>query len=217
MEEQLKAAAKLQPRKHDGAGLQAAPKADLQAAARAIEAFLAALGHPVDSDPQLRQTGRHVAKAFHEELLSGYAADPAEILRDSIAASGGDMVVIKDLAISCMCPHHLLPATGTLCLGYLPGDRIVGFGALERLAHALSRRFILQEALCEQIADALVQHLGARGAGCIAELQPTCLIARGKRPAHARVVTAATSGVLREHSALRAEFFALAQRPEPQP
>jgi GTP cyclohydrolase I len=109
----------------------------------------------------------------------------------------------------------LLPATGTLHLGYLPGDRIVGFGALERLAHAFSRRLILQEALCEQIADALVQHLGARGAGCIAELQPTCLVARGKRPAHARVVTAATSGMLRDHPELRAEFFTLAQRAEP--
>jgi GTP cyclohydrolase I len=111
----------------------------------------------------------------------------------------------------------LLPATGVLHLGYLPGERIVGFGALERLAHALSRRLILQEALCEQVADALVRHLGARGAGCIAELQPTCLIARGRRPAHARVVTAATSGVLRDQAGLRAEFFALASRSEPRP
>lgn len=210
MEEQLKAAAKL-PLSQDGSK----PKADLQAAARAIEAFLSALGHPVESDPQLSNTGQQVARAFHEELLCGYAADPAAILRDSIAASGGDMIVVKDLAITCMCPHHLLPATGVLHLGYVPGERIVGFGALERLAHALSRRLILQEALCEQVADALVQHLGARGAGCIAELQPTCLIARGRRPAHARVVTAATSGILREQAELRAEFFALAQKSEP--
>ena len=161
MEEQLKAAAKLQSLSHDGAkSTPRAPKADLQAAARAIEAFLQALGHPVDSDPQLRNTSRQVARAFHEELLCGYAADPAAILSDSIAASGGDLIIIKDLAISCMCPHHLLPATGVLHLGYLPGERIVGFGALERLAHALSRRLILQEALCEQVADALVRHLG---------------------------------------------------------
>jgi GTP cyclohydrolase IA len=212
VEEQLTAAAKSREE-----AAKPAAGADLHAAARAIEAFLVALGHPPDSDVQLRNTGKLVARVFHEELLSGYAADPAAILRDSIAASGGDMIVVKDLSITCMCPHHLLPATGVLHLGYLPSDRIVGFGALERLAHALSRRLVLQEALCEQVAQALVDHLGARGAGCIAELQPACLTARGKRPTHAKVVTAATSGILRDNADLRREFFALAQRSEARP
>jgi GTP cyclohydrolase I len=198
-------------------GSQPSSQVDLQAAARAIEAFLTALGHPPDSDPQLRNTGRLVARAFHEEFLCGYAADPAALLRDSIASSGGDLIVVKGLSITCMCPHHLLPATGVVHLGYLPADRIVGFGALERLAQAWSRRLILQEALCEQIAQSLVDDLGARGAGCIAELQPACLTARGKRPTHAKVITAATSGVLRENADLRREFFALAQGSEARP
>lgn len=213
MEEQLKAAG---ASSHSD-GSKPSPKVDLHAAARAVEAFLTALGHPPDSDPQLRNTGRLVARVFHEELLSGYAADPAAILRDGIAAKAGDLIVVKDLSITCMCPHHLLPATGVLHLGYLPSDRIVGFGALERLAHAMSRRLVLQEALCEEVAQALVDHLGARGAGCIAELQPACLTARGKRPTHAKVITAATSGVLRENADLRREFFALAQRSEARP
>jgi GTP cyclohydrolase I len=187
---------------------------DLQAAERAICDFLTALGHPPSSDPQLRETGALVARAFHEELLCGYAADPAAILSETIAASSGDLIIVKDLAITCMCPHHLLPASGVLHLGYLPSDRIVGFGALERLAQALSRRLILQEALCEQIAEALTRELGARGAACIAELQPMCLTARGQRPGHARVVTAATSGVLRDNPDLRREFFALARSAE---
>jgi GTP cyclohydrolase IA len=212
VEEQLKAAGNSH---HDGP--KPAPKVDLQAAARAVEAFLTALGHPPDSDSQLLKTGQLVARVFHVELLNGYSADPAAILRDGIAASTGDLIVVKDLSITCMCPHHLLPATGVLHLGYLPSDRIVGFGALERLAHALSRRLVLQEALCEQVAQALVDHLGARGAACIAELQPACLTARGKRPTHARVVTAATSGVLRENADLRREFFAIAQRSEARP
>lgn len=212
MEKQLKASADQQrdgsrpasPRQGDRVG-----SVDLDAAARAVEDFLTALGHPPESDPQLRETGALVAKAFHEELLCGYCADPASILGETIAASSGDLIVLKDIAIACMCPHHLLPATGVLHLGYLPAERIVGFGALERLAHALSRRLILQEALCEQVAQALTRELGARGAGCIAELRPTCLTARGQRPGHAHVVTAATSGVLRDDPELRREFFAL--------
>lgn len=203
MEEELKPA----PRTSN----QPAKQVDLHAAARAIEAFLTALGHPPASDPELRDTGLLVARAFHEELLAGHRDDPAEILRETLTATASDLIVVRNLPVTCICPHHLLPASGVLHIGYLPGGRIVGFGALARLAQAFARRLILQETLCERIADALCQHLGARGAGCIAELSPQCLCARGERPAHATVVTAATSGELRASPALRAELFALAQ------
>ena len=188
---------------------QEARAVDLQAAARAIEAFLTALGHPPASDPELENTGMLVARAFHEELLSGHRDDPAAILRETLNATSHELIVVRDIPITCMCPHHLLPATGVLHIGYLPGERIVGFGALSRLAQAYARRLILQESLCERVAQALTEHLGARGAGCIAELRPLCLTARGERPAQASVVTAATSGELLHDAALRREFFDL--------
>jgi GTP cyclohydrolase I len=184
---------------------------DLGAAARAIEAFLRALGHPVDSDPQLADTGRLVAEAFHGELLAGYRTDPAEVLRESVAASGGDLVVVRDIDVTCICPHHLLPASGVLHIAYVPTYKVVGLGALSRLAQCFARRLILQETLCEQIADALETQLSAAAAGCIAELAPTCLTARGERPAHARVVSVATTGRLRQDAELRREFFAVAR------
>src|SRR5262249_3148446 len=131
---------------------------DLVAAARAIEAFLTALGHPPDSDAELHETGKLVAHAFHHELLSGYRVDPAARVRDPLPADGcEDLIVVRDIAITCICPHHLLPATGNLHIGYLPNGRIVGLGALARLAHCYSRRLILQESMCKQIAEALVQ------------------------------------------------------------
>lgn len=187
-------------------------RVDLEAAARAIENFLTALGHAPTSDAQLRETGKLVARAFHEQLLAGYRDDPAEILRESIAAHGGDLVVVRGVAVTCMCPHHLMPAKGVLHLGYLPGQKVVGLGALSRLAQCLSRRLTLQENLCEEVAAALMGELGARGAACIAELHPTCLTARDDSTAHADTVSVATLGLLRSDAQLRSEFFVLAQR-----
>jgi GTP cyclohydrolase I len=190
---------------------------DLIAAARAIEAFLTALGHHPEANPDLRDTGRLVARAFHEELLAGHRVDPAEVLRATLPASGGDLVIVRDIAVTCVCPHHLLPASGVIHVGYLPRGRIVGLGALAQLAHAFARRLILQETLCEEIAAALVRELGARGAGCIAQLTPTSLTARGQRATHASVVTSATAGELRSDAGLRAEFFAMIQVREARP
>ncbi|MEY4582620.1 MAG: hypothetical protein RL701_7323, partial [Pseudomonadota bacterium] len=147
--------------------------------------------------------------AFYEELLAGHRVDPEAALGEPLEATGGDMIIVRDIAVTCVCPHHLLPASGVLHVGYVPGDRIVGLGGIARMARAFASRLILQETLCEQVAEALMQHLGARGAGCIARLKPACLTARGERATHASVITAATSGALRTDPALRNEFYAL--------
>ena len=188
-----------------------APAADLSAAARAIEAFLTALGHAPNSDPQLANTGALVAEAFHDEFLSGYRTSPAEVLSESVAASGGDLIVVRGIAITCMCPHHLLPSSGVVHVAYVPTTKVAGLGALSRLAQCLSRRLVLQETFCEQMAHALETELLAAGSGCIAELSAACLCARGERQTQARVVSVATRGTLQSDAQLRSEFFACAR------
>jgi GTP cyclohydrolase I len=58
--------------------------------------------------------------------------------------------------------------------------------------------------LVQNIADALVAHLGAAGAACVADLTPTCITARGDREPSARVITLATAGNMRPGEALHA-------------
>lgn len=167
---------------------------DLDAAARAIEQFLVALGHPTSSDPELEQTGRRVAEAFATELLAGYALDPAAILADTTAARSSGMVMLADIATTVVCPHHLLPAPGVAHVAYLPGDRVVGLGALARLVDCHARRLVLQEAVGDAIVDSLRTHLGARAAGCVLTLRPTCVTARGARQHDASATSFAFGG-----------------------
>jgi len=190
---------------------EAGRRVDLDAAARAIDAFLTALGHAPEHNPELRNTGRAVAKAFHDELLAGHRFDAQAALASLMPHRGGDLVVVRDVTVTCVCPHHLLPATGVVHVGYIPGAHIVGFGALARLARGYASRLILQEALCEQISDALIRHVGAHGAGCIAQLAPGCLTVRGPCAFSASVVTSHVSGLLRDDPELRREFYTLAQ------
>jgi GTP cyclohydrolase IA len=187
--------------------------ADIEGAARAIEDFLRALGHPPESDPELRETGDRVARAFADELLAGYAMDPAAILAERTAAKTEGMVILANVRATTICPHHLLPASGTVHVGYLPGDAVVGLGALGRLVDCQARRLILQEELAQSIADALVAHLGARGAGCVVEMSQACVSARGERRHDARAVTHAFAGTMAADPALRAELLGAIPRP----
>ncbi|MEC7522338.1 MAG: GTP cyclohydrolase I [Myxococcota bacterium] len=187
------------------------PDPDLDGAARAIEAFLRAVGAPVGRDPELEGTGRRVAEAWAEDLLSGYADDPAEILADATASNAPGLVVVTDLATATMCPHHLMPAAGVVHVGYFPGERVVGFGALGRLVDCFARRLRLQEDLGRDIAEALVTHLGARGAGAVVDLAPTCMTARGDRRHASRATTLAFAGSMSEDPSLQQQLLSAIQ------
>ncbi len=177
-------------------------------AARSMRAFLVALGLPVDDDPELAGTPERVARAFRDELLDGYRRDPGAALAAALPSAEGGLVVVTGVRYASVCPHHLLPSWGTAHLGYLPGGRVVGFGALVDVLTAYAHRLVLQETLGRQVAEALVAQLGALAAGVVLDAQHACLCARGERESAARVVTHSYAGQWSTDPAGRAEFLA---------
>jgi GTP cyclohydrolase IA len=177
--------------------------ADREAAARAIFAFIEALGYEPGSG-ELRGTPERVAAAFIDELLIGERSDLAELIRTGSEAVRGKppgMVLVRDIAVTCICPHHLLPAVGRASVAYLPGERLLGLGTVAHVVDACARRLSLQESVGENVVQALLSHGGARGAFCKLDLLHTCLSARGAEKPEARLVTLAHGGALAEASA----------------
>ncbi len=128
------------------------------------------------SHKDLTGTPMRVARLWATSFLSGYAMDPAVILGDPVLGEAPtELVVIRDLPYHGMCPHHLLPYTGKATVAYLPGDKLVGFGRLGDLVRCYTQRLTLQERACNDIVDALMEHLDARGAGCVMVGAHTCL------------------------------------------
>lgn len=177
----------------------------------AVKELLAAIG----DDPEregLRQTPRRVATAYHE-LFGGIGEDPASALAaradfpDS-AERAGEIVVLRGIEFRSMCEHHLLPFFGTAHVGYLPGARFAGLGALARAVEIAAARPQLQERLTEDVADALIDGLDARGALVVLEAAHGCVSARGPRQESARTVTLAARGELTD-PVRRAEALAL--------
>jgi GTP cyclohydrolase I len=170
---------------------------DRERAERAIAEFLRALGHDPSSDPELAGTPQRVADAWASELLTGYDVDVPALFADASPVKGEcRLVVLDDIAVTTICPHHLLPAMGRARLAYRPGDRLYGLGTLTRLVDASSRRLVLQESIAEDVVTALVKFGGARGAYCEITLRHGCLSARGGQEVDAKVRTHAASGEL---------------------
>jgi GTP cyclohydrolase I len=173
-----------------------APGPSQEALETAIRNLLAASGLDL-SNRDLVGTPVRVAKLWIEQVLSGYAADPAAILGDPVVGEGEtELVVIRDIPCHGMCPHHLMPWTGAATVAYLPETKLVGFGRLNDLVHCYTRRLTLQERAANDIADALVEHLGARGSACVIVGAHNCLNVPGDKH-DTRVVTASYRGELK--------------------
>ena len=148
-------------------------------------------------------TPARVSKLWRSSFLNGYAMKPAEILGDLVLGEGPtELVVVRDIPFHGMCPHHLLPYLGTASVAYLPGDGLLGFGRLADLVRCFTARLTLQERACNDVVDALMEHVGARGAGCVMKGEHMCLRIPEQRHSTS-VVTSSFRGELRQRVALQ--------------
>ena len=173
-----------------------------------IRRFLEGLGERFEGD-DLEKTPLRVAKAWAEDLVSGYGLEPADEVTWTAAPEGAGLVALRDVAFASVCVHHLLPFTGRAHVAYLPGRRLAGLSKLGRVVDALSRRLQIQERLTAQIADALADALEPRGVAVVLEAEHTCMTLRGVRKEGSRLTTVATRGVFADDSSARREVLAV--------
>ena len=186
------------------------PSAQPEPRGAAIKAAVAELLRACDLDLEhkdLRRTPQRVAEVWQQHFLAGFAMDPARILGDPVEGEAAtDLVVVRRIPYHGLCPHHLLPYTGEATVAYLPAAKLLGFGRLADLVTCFTRRLTLQERACNDVVDALMVHLGARGAGCVMRGRHTCLaIPDNKHPTE--VTTSSIRGELLTRRDLQAELY----------
>ena len=173
----------------------------------AVREILLAVGENPDRDGLVDTPGR-VARAYRE-LFSGLSQDPAELLSTTFDIDHDELILVRDIELTSCCEHHLLPFVGRAHIGYIPGGgQVAGLSKLARLVDVYARRPQVQERLTTQIADALVDHLGAQGVIVVIEAEHLCMTTRGVRKPGSKTITSAVRGQLR-NAATRAEAMSL--------
>jgi GTP cyclohydrolase IA len=157
----------------------------------------------------LLETPKRYVKAM-AELTSGYLLTAEQVLGTTFDAESYDeIVVLKDVEFTSLCEHHLLPFTGTVDIGYIPRDKIVGLSKLARLADMHARRLQVQERMTSDIAQDLERVIRPVAAAVVVEAHHACMGCRGVRKPGARMVTSKLLGKFRTTDAARAEVFKL--------
>jgi GTP cyclohydrolase I len=181
---------------------------DLPRLERAVRDILIAVGEDPERDG-LKDTPRRVAKAYRE-LFGGLHQDPARHLARVFEQECDEIILLRDIDFFSLCEHHLLPFSGRAHVAYLPADgKVVGLSKLARTVEAFARRPQVQERLTNQVADAIMQHLDARGVAVVIEAGHLCMKMRGIQKPNGVMVTSAVRGSFKDDPAARAEVMSL--------
>jgi GTP cyclohydrolase I len=173
----------------------------------AVREILAAVGEDPDREG-LRETPGRVARMY-AEMFRGLHEDPKTHLQKFFTEQYDEMVLVRDIAFQSMCEHHLLPFVGKAHIGYLPDGKVIGLSKLARVVESVARRPQVQERMTEQIANLLVDELGAKGVAVVLEATHTCMTIRGVRKPGSVCVTSAMKGIFRSNLSSRSEVVAL--------
>ena len=178
---------------------------DLERVESLVRELLAAIGE----DPEragLLETPRRVAEMYRE-LFEGVDSDPGEHLEVTFEEGHDEMVMVRDIAFTSLCEHHLVPFTGLAHVAYLPGveGRITGLSKMARLVEGYARRLQVQERMTTQIVEAMERVMRPRGSIVVIEAEHFCMSMRGVKKAGATTVTSAVRGVFRDDASYRAE------------
>jgi len=186
-------------------------RVDLNRIAAAVREILVAIGEDPEREG-LRNTPMRVARMY-AEMFSGLHADPREHLQTFFREKYDEMVVLRDVPFHSMCEHHLMPFEGKAHIAYLPDGKVIGLSKLARVVDTFAHRPQVQERLTTQIADILMQELGAQGVAVVMEAVHTCMTCRGVRKPGSVMVTSAIRGDCCTNHATRAEVMSLLHKP----
>jgi GTP cyclohydrolase I len=161
--------------------------------------------------PGTKETPRRFLKALFDST-SGYEGDPKLVTVFPTECRGGpdcriSQIIEGPISFFALCEHHALPFHGTAHVGYVAHDRIIGISKLTRLVRVFASRFTVQERIGQEVADHLVELLGAHGVAVHLEATHLCTQMRGVREENSRTWTSFWRGTYEEEPGLRDEFL----------
>ncbi|MGB7606336.1 MAG: GTP cyclohydrolase I FolE [Lutisporaceae bacterium] len=175
---------------------------------KAIKEILYAIGEDPDREG-LVETPDRVANMY-EEIFAGLHRNPMDDIKLFNEDQKGEMIVVKDIPFYSMCEHHLVPFYGVAHVVYIPEKgEVLGLSKIVRIVDIISKKPQLQERLCSEIADVLVQATAPAGVAVLIEAEHMCMTMRGVSKPGAKTVTSVLRGILKTDAGMRTEALSL--------
>ena len=154
----------------------------------------------------LKETPHRVARMYRE-ICAGVGDDPTHLVTVVEGADFDEMIMVRDIPLTSICEHHLIPFSGRAHVAYVPNKagQITGLSKIARVVDVLAKKPQVQERLTTEIANTIERALDPRGVFVVIEAEHLCMTMRGIKKPGSVTVTSAVRGLFRTDARTRQE------------
>ncbi len=155
-----------------------------------FENILSILNPNWENDSDMKDTPERLSRMYNHFFRK---EDPTIHFSKVFPSNNNNLVILKDIKCFSMCPHHLLPVTYKIHIGYKPDGWVLGLSKFARVADAVASYPKLQENVTLEIAELIYKNLKAKGVIVVVEGIHDCMRCRGVEQ-DSKVQTSAVCG-----------------------
>lgn len=176
-----------------------------------MEKFIEALGLDINGT-HLKDSPERIARMYIDEIFSGLYQPMPKFTVFPNEKKVNEMVFLGNIDLFSTCSHHFKAFTGKAHIAYIPKDRLVGISKLARITDWFARRPQVQEDLCAEVADFLMENLNPAGVAVHMTAVHNCIRVRGAKQSASEMQTTALRGCFSEDKSTVDEFNAMIGR-----
>lgn len=120
-----------------------------------------------------------------------------------------ELIVIRDIDVDMVCPHHLLPVKMFVNIGYLPDGKILGLSKFARVAREMAKPPLTQEEYTQLLMLIIQEKLMPKWVIVTAIGEHSCMQCRGVKAKFSDTITSAISSKDEQYNSLKNEFMHL--------
>ena len=164
---------------------------------KSIELFLESIDNNNINDEVIKNTPNRVVNSWIE-LLNGYNINETKLYK-TFKSTNKNLVLIKNIEFTSICEHHLLPFSGSINIGYIPENKVLGLSKFSRIVDCFARRLQLQEKLVNEIGNSLINNLEIKDLFIMAQAVHSCVSCRGVNQKNSSTITFFMSGKFKNY------------------
>lgn len=175
--------------------------------AQNLEVVLSTLIIDTKNDHNTQETAKRVAKMYLREVFSGRYLPQPSITDFPNAKELDEIYTLGPIDLRSACSHHFVEIEGSVWIGILPSDRVIGISKFSRLLNWIANRPHIQEEMSIMLADELEKIIKPKGLAIVIKAKHHCMTWRGVKEKNVSMVNSVMRGVFRDNSEVKKEFF----------
>lgn len=157
-------------------------------------------------NPDMKGTPERLERMFSHFFRN---EDVEHHFEKKFPTTNDQMIIVRDIEVIGMCPHHFVPIIYKVHIGYIPDGWAIGLSKLARIAISLASYPKLQENFTDEIVQVIKKNLNPRGIMVVVDGIHGCMRCRGVQQNDSSTITSAIDGLFMEKDTAKEEFLKL--------